>query len=120
MDETIVFHALDASHLKRITGLMLDDLAERLLENRIVLEVSEAAKQKLAEEGSDPEYGARPLRRAIQRLLEDPLSEAILRHDFPEGSTVVVDVDPGSGRLVLRQPEPAALSQGRMEADGQA
>jgi ATP-dependent Clp protease ATP-binding subunit ClpC len=92
VDETIVFHALLPEHMQQIVSLMLHDVAERVRDLGIRLEVSAEAEQKLAEKGSDPEYGARPLRRAIQRLVEDPLSEAILRGEFREGSHVLLTV----------------------------
>ncbi len=105
VDETIVFHSLGPEHLEDIVALMVGELAERLRESAIALEVTPAAVSKLANEGADPEYGARPLRRAIQRLVEDPLSEAILRGDFGEGSNIKADVEPDGDKLVF-SPQP--------------
>ena len=103
VDETIVFHSLGPEHLQRIVRLMVDEVAARLMDSGLTLKVTEAALGYLATEGSDPEYGARPLRRAIQRLLEDPLAEAILRGEFAAGMSVIVDVDPAGGALSMRQ-----------------
>ncbi len=100
-----MFHSLGPEHLEDIVALMVGELAERLRESAIALEVTPAAVSKLANEGADPEYGARPLRRAIQRLVEDPLSEAILRGDFGEGSNIKADVEPDGDKLVF-SPQP--------------
>src|SRR6056297_2714386 len=92
LDEIIVFHALDKEHIKEIVDLMLDDLRERLEEKSIEIEVTEAAKSKLAEDGYDSEFGARPLRRTIQRQIENPLSIKILDKEFEEKNKITVDV----------------------------
>jgi ATP-dependent Clp protease ATP-binding subunit ClpC len=102
VDETIVFHSLGQEHLRRIVGLMVDEVAQRLVESGITLTVTDGAREHLATEGSDPEYGARPLRRAIQHLVEDPLAEAILRGEFAAGATILVDVDPAGGKLTIK------------------
>jgi len=91
IDETIVFHHLGEEEIKKIVVLMLDELDKRLKENEIRIEVTEQAKEELVKQGFDQTYGARPLRRAIQRLVEDPLSEAYLRRNFTSGDTVQVD-----------------------------
>ncbi len=101
VDEIIVFHSLAEEHLTRIVELMLSRVEERLKENGISLEVTPAAKQRLVKEGFDPVFGARPLRRAIQRLLEDPLSEEMLEGKFKYGDTVLVDVE--EDKLVFRK-----------------
>src|SRR6056297_2861643 len=92
LDETIVFHSLSKDHIKEIVDLMLDDLRERLEEKSIEIEVTEAAKAKLAEDGYDSEFGARPLRRTIQRQIENPLSIKILDKEFEEKNKITVDV----------------------------
>jgi len=92
LDEIIVFHSLNKDHIKKIVDLMLDDLRDRLEEKDIELEMSEAAKAKLAEDGYDSEFGARPLRRTIQRQIENPLSIKILDKEFEEKSQIIVDV----------------------------
>ncbi|MCL6581838.1 MAG: AAA family ATPase, partial [Firmicutes bacterium] len=97
VDEIIVFRPLELEHLVQVVGLMLRDVAERLKEMGIGLVVTDRAKAKLAEEGNDPTYGARPLRRAVVRLVEDPLSEECLKGRFKSGDTVQVDWDPDKG-----------------------
>jgi len=94
VDEIIVFHALTKEHLKAIVDMQLKDVEKRLRESSdITLEVTDKAKEKLIAEGTDPDYGARPLRRAIQRLVEDPLSDMVLRGEVKEHEKVVVNVD---------------------------
>ena len=92
LDEIIVFHELTEEQLRSIVDLMVKDLQKRLAERKLGIEVTEAAKLWLAKEGFDPVYGARPLRRAIERYVENPLSTKILRGEFKEGDTVVVDL----------------------------
>ncbi|OPX89600.1 ATP-dependent Clp protease ATP-binding subunit [Pelotomaculum sp. PtaB.Bin117] len=91
IDEIIVFHALSAEHIREIVNLMLKEVAERMKENEVELNVTETVKDLLAKEGFDEEYGARPLRRAILRLVEDRLSEEILRGTFQRGNKVLLD-----------------------------
>jgi len=91
IDEIIVFHSLEKSHLKEIVTLMSDQLTKRLREQELDLELTEAARAKIAEEGYDPEYGARPLRRAIQKQIEDRLSEELLRGNIKKGQKIVMD-----------------------------
>ncbi|RCW41249.1 MULTISPECIES: ATP-dependent Clp protease ATP-binding subunit [unclassified Halanaerobium] len=93
LDETIVFHSLSKDHIKEIVDLMLDDLRKRLEEKSIKIEVTEKAKIKLAEDGYDAEFGARPLRRTIQKQIENPLSIKILDKEIEEGSKVEIDYD---------------------------
>ena len=93
IDEVIVFHELTMDEVKTIVDLLVARVRTQLESQAIDLALSDAAKVRLAEKGYDPQLGARPLRRAIQRLLEDPLSERVLQRDFPAGSTVLVDID---------------------------
>ncbi|MEG9298775.1 ATP-dependent protease ATP-binding subunit ClpC [Mangrovibacillus sp. Mu-81] len=93
IDEIIVFHSLEKEHLKEIVTLMSDQLTKRLKEQDIHIELSLAAKEKIADEGFDPEYGARPLRRAIQKHVEDKLSEELLRGKVLTGQNIVIDVE---------------------------
>ncbi|WP_175986316.1 ATP-dependent protease ATP-binding subunit ClpC [Bacillus sp. Marseille-Q1617] len=93
IDEIIVFHSLEKDHLKEIVTLMSDQLTKRLKEQDIHIELSSAAKEKIADEGFDPEYGARPLRRAIQKHVEDKLSEELLRGKVLTGQSIVIDVE---------------------------
>ncbi len=93
IDETIVFHALTKEHIREIVGLMLKEVAARMAENDIAIDVSEPVKDLLAKEGYDEAFGARPLRRAILRLVEDRLSEELLRGTFQPGSKVLLELD---------------------------
>jgi ATP-dependent Clp protease ATP-binding subunit ClpB len=95
VDEVVVFEALTKEQLAEIVELQLGRLRERLAERRIALEVTDAAKELLAEEGWDPAYGARPLKRAIQRLVENPLALELLEGRFAEGDTVRIDGSDG-------------------------
>ncbi|OAK75673.1 ATP-dependent protease ATP-binding subunit ClpC [Lederbergia galactosidilytica] len=103
IDETIVFHALEKPQLKEIVTLLADQLVKRLEEQNMHLEITEAAKDKITEEGFDPEYGARPLRRAIQKLVEDRLSEELLKGAIASGQHVLVDVE--NGELTVKTTE---------------
>jgi len=93
LDEIIVFHELTEAQLRKIVDLMVKDLEGRLSERKIGLELTEKAKSWLAKEGYDPVYGARPLRRVIERYIENPLSSKVLRGELKEGDTVKVDLD---------------------------
>lgn len=93
IDEVIVFHALNEEHIKKIVDLMIKEVANRLAENNIAIEVTDEAKEVLAEEGFDQLYGARPLRRAIQRQVEDRLSEELLAGTFKTGDKVRIGAE---------------------------
>ena len=93
IDEVIVFHELTMDEVKEIVDLLLRRVRTQLESQSLDMVLTEKAKELLAVKGYDPQLGARPLRRAIQRLLEDPLSEKVLQKDFIAGSTVLVDVD---------------------------
>ncbi|MDP6099995.1 MAG: AAA family ATPase [Dehalococcoidia bacterium] len=93
LDEVIVFHPLTQEQLHDVVGLLVREVQERLAERGVSLELGPAAVDQLVKEGFDPVYGARPLRRAIQRGLENPLSSRILSGEFAEGDTVSVDFD---------------------------
>ena len=99
IDETIIFHPLTREQIVRVVGLMIKDVALRLQEQEITFELTEAAAAWLAEEGFDPVYGARPLRRALQRHLENPLSKGILSGEFRAGDHLVVDTGESGLRL---------------------
>ncbi|WP_372530238.1 AAA family ATPase, partial [Cytobacillus sp.] len=105
IDEIIVFHALEKKHLQEIVTLMSDTLTKRLKEQDITLELTDAAKEKISVEGYDPEYGARPLRRAIQKHIEDRLSEELLKGTVLTGQSVVIDVK--DGEFVVKTAEPS-------------
>ncbi|MGA3146673.1 MAG: AAA family ATPase, partial [Acidimicrobiales bacterium] len=100
IDEIVRFHSLTEADLARIVSIQLGGLRGRLAERRLSLSVTPAAEQWLARAGFDPDFGARPLRRVIQRQVEDPLALALLEGRFPEGSTVVVDEKDGDIVLV--------------------
>ncbi len=108
IDEIIVFHSLEKDHLKEIVTLMSNQLTKRLKEQDIHLELTLSAKEKIAEEGFDPEYGARPLRRAIQKYVEDKLSEELLRGKVLTGQNVLIDVE--DNEFVVKLKEEAANS----------
>ncbi|SDN91641.1 ATP-dependent Clp protease ATP-binding subunit ClpC [Psychrobacillus sp. OK028] len=93
LDEMIVFHSLEKEHLKQIVSLMTEQLSKRLKEQGIELEITEAAQEKITTEGYEPEYGARPLRRAIQKHVEDRLSEELLKGEVLNGQHVIFDVE---------------------------
>ena len=101
LDEIIVFHALSEEHLKQIVDIQLTGLRARLQERHITLELTNEAKTRLVRSGYDPAYGARPLKRAIQREIETPLAKRIVAGNIRDGQTVRIDVDPASPGLVL-------------------
>jgi len=113
LDNIVVFRALSKEDIKQIVDIQIGYLKPRLEEHRLNLEVTEAAKAKLAEEGYDQMLGARPLKRVIQRTIEDPLSEGVLSGEFKPGSTLVADVIEGEIKLWVKEvqgeikPEPA-------------
>jgi ATP-dependent Clp protease ATP-binding subunit ClpB len=92
IDETIVFNTLDKAEISRIVDIQLRRLQKRMAARRLNLDLSEAAKQHLAERGFDPQYGARPLKRTIQNEVENPLASGIIAGKYPEGSTIKVEV----------------------------
>ena len=94
IDETVVFHALDASHIAKIAAIQIKVLQARLAKMDLVLEVSPAALAELAKVGFDPVFGARPLKRAIQQRIENPLSKLLLEGKFAPKDVIPVDVDP--------------------------
>jgi len=94
VDELLIFNSLSREHLNQIVEIQLHRFQERLKDRKWELELSESAKETLAHAGYDPNYGARPLKRAIQRLIQDPLSLLILEGRFPEESVLLADIDP--------------------------
>jgi ATP-dependent Clp protease ATP-binding subunit ClpC len=102
VDDTIVFHALTKAEIAEIVHILLADVRARLEEEDMSFTCTDAAIQFLVDEGYDERFGARPLRRAIQRYLEDPLSEKILMAEFSPGDEIEVDADPEGERLILR------------------
>jgi ATP-dependent Clp protease ATP-binding subunit ClpC len=108
VDEIIVFTQLAKDEVKQIAEIMLRDVATRLMEKGIVLQVTERFKELVVHEGYDPSYGARPLRRAIVRLLEDSLAEALLAGHVVNGDTAIVDVN-DDGQVIVNQSETREL-----------
>jgi ATP-dependent Clp protease ATP-binding subunit ClpB len=99
IDELIVFHALTEEHLKRIVNIQLTGLRKRLAERRIEIELDEAACQHLVRAGHEPGYGARPLKRAIQKEVETPLARRILEGAIKDGDHVHIAFDPATSAL---------------------
>ncbi len=134
IDEIVVFHNLDRTHLAQIFDLMVKEISDRLVEQKITIGVRKAAREYLIEKGFDEKFGARPLRRLLQKEVEDPLSLEILRGRFGAGDTI--DIDMKAGKVVFRrrggkrlvpsgtpaaaalagQPEPPAALPGGKEA----
>jgi ATP-dependent Clp protease ATP-binding subunit ClpC len=111
IDDVIVFHKLAKDEIKEIVELLLRRIRESMAERELQLELSEEAKDLLVDKGWDPAMGARPLRRAIQRYIEDPLADFVLRSQVPPGSTVLVepgipDTDDEDVKLSVIAPAP--------------
>jgi ATP-dependent Clp protease ATP-binding subunit ClpB len=101
LDDVIVFDALNPDELVHIVDIQLEQLAKRLEQRRLTLEVSQPAKKWLSERGFDPQYGARPLRRLIQQAIGDQLAKLLLAGEVHDGDVVPVNVSPGGDSLVL-------------------
>jgi ATP-dependent Clp protease ATP-binding subunit ClpC len=108
LDEVIVFRPLDRKQMEAIVEIQLRDMAERLKDKRLTIELTPTAKDLLVQEGFDPQFGARPIKRALRRLLEDPLAEELLRGRFRENSAVLVDRD--GERLIFVEADKAAIT----------
>ncbi len=102
LDDVIVFHPLSRDHIAQIVGIILRDVQKRLGDEELTLRLTQAANDFLVEHGYDEHYGARPLKRAIQKYVEDPLSEKILVGEFARGDEIEVDVAPDKERLAFR------------------
>jgi ATP-dependent Clp protease ATP-binding subunit ClpC len=105
IDSQVVFHALRQEHILEIVGLMINETGKTLLEKGMGLRVTPAAKELLGTKGFDPVFGARPLRRTIQNLVEDPMSDGVLNDEFNPGDTIVVDVE-GEEIVLSKEPTP--------------
>ncbi|MBY0263460.1 MAG: hypothetical protein K2Q20_14030, partial [Phycisphaerales bacterium] len=99
IDEVVVFHQLKREAIASIVGIQLTRLRSRLAERDMRIELSEPAALQIAEQGWDPAFGARPLKRTIQQLIENPLASRILAGEFGPGDTIRVDTDASSGRI---------------------
>jgi len=106
IDEVVVFHELTRQNIQRIVDIQIERLNERLAEYHITLKCTEVGRELLVKEGFDPQFGARPLRRAIQRLVEDPLAEKMLENVFKEGDVILIDAQ--GDEIVFRAEEAAA------------
>ncbi|MBI9044243.1 MAG: ATP-dependent Clp protease ATP-binding subunit [Anaerolineaceae bacterium] len=106
LDDVIVFRQLNQEDIREIVDLELDKLSDRLKDNNIKLRASQRAVDLLAEEGYDPEMGARPLRRVIQQKVEDKLSDALLAHEFTEGENILIDVNEDNEIVLCQDCEP--------------
>jgi len=109
VDETIVFHPLNEAEILQIVDLMLTRIRKQLAQQGMTIEVTQEAKELLAKEGYDPTYGARPLRRAIQRLIEDPLSEEVLLGKFVTGDKILLDANDEDKKISFAKAAPLGL-----------
>ena len=116
VDDVILFSSLSPEQLTAIVSIQLEELNGRLVERGMILELTEAAREFLAEQGYDPVYGARPLKRVFQKLLENPLATAVLSGEFSEGDMIRVDIGPSESLLVFDK----TLTHAEPEADGDA
>jgi ATP-dependent Clp protease ATP-binding subunit ClpC len=99
LDDVIVFHPLNREHITQIVSILLKDVRKRLAEDELTIKLTPAATELLVKNGYDESYGARPLKRSIQKFIEDPLSEKILLGEFSRGDDIEVDVAPDGTRL---------------------
>jgi ATP-dependent Clp protease ATP-binding subunit ClpC len=102
VDDVIVFHSLNREQISQIVHILLKEVYQRLAEENLRLRLTDAALEFLVDKGYDEKFGARPLRRAIQRYIEDPLSERILSREFPSGEEIEVDVAPSGDGFEFR------------------
>ena len=117
VDEVIVFHALTEADLEQIVDLLLADLAGRLEAQDLVLELTPAARALIVREGTDPAFGARPLKRTIQRLVENPLARALVSGEFKPGDRITADADLGSGTIVFSTEGATVVTEGGSRRD---
>jgi ATP-dependent Clp protease ATP-binding subunit ClpC len=106
VDEIILFSPLSIEQMEEIVILQMKEVQDRLNEYNITVELTDAARKWLAKEGYDPAFGARPLRRAIQKYVESPLSVELLSGKYKDGATVQVDVDEENNKIVFTKSEP--------------
>jgi ATP-dependent Clp protease ATP-binding subunit ClpB len=103
VDDIVLFKPLTIEEIKRIVDLLLEQLRQRLADHRIALELTDAAREWLAREGYDPVYGARPLKRLLQRELETALGRRLIAGEIHDGATVVVDLDQDHNVLTFNE-----------------
>ena len=107
IDSSVVFHALSREHMHEIVELMLSEVSSNLVEKGIDMDMTDEAKEWLAEKGYDPQFGARPLRRVIQDHVEDKLSDSILNGELNPGDTAVIDIADDEIVVKSQSPVPA-------------
>ncbi|MBN2531538.1 MAG: ATP-dependent Clp protease ATP-binding subunit [Spirochaetales bacterium] len=115
VDEIVVFHALSKEHISRILDLLIEEIEERLVDQEMKLEMKPKAKEFFIEQGFDEKYGARPLRRTLQKFIEDPLSIEILKGKFKIGSCIVIDLK--GDKIVFREKKVASKKNGVEELE---
>jgi ATP-dependent Clp protease ATP-binding subunit ClpC len=118
IDDIIVFHELSEEQLAEVVSLLIKDLQKRLADRKLAIQITEAARSWLVKVGYDPTYGARPLRRAIEQYLENPLANRLLKGEFNEGDTVLVDVGPDG--LSFKSPEASPIKRNRRSSETKA
>jgi ATP-dependent Clp protease ATP-binding subunit ClpC len=117
IDDIIVFHELNEEQLSKIVELLIQDLQKRLDERKLTVKITDAARSWLVKVGYDPAFGARPLRRAIEQYVESPLANRLLKGEFNEGDTILVDSGPEGlifgtlGRAAVKKPRRAAVAK---------
>jgi ATP-dependent Clp protease ATP-binding subunit ClpA len=109
VDDIIVFNSLTRENLRQIVDIQLINVGKLLKDRKIKLDIADAAKDLLIADGYDPQYGARPMKRAIQRLIQDPLSLKLINGEFGEGDTVKVDVTAGGGEIEFTKLTPVEV-----------
>ena len=102
LDETIVFHSLEESHVKEIVKIMIKDLEKRLEKIDIRVEISDEIIDHISKKGFDAEYGARPLERAIRKMVEDQLAEEILKDNISKDENILIDYDGENDKLIFK------------------
>ncbi|MDQ3430357.1 MAG: NDP-hexose 4-ketoreductase, partial [Actinomycetota bacterium] len=102
IDEIIVFHKLERAQMREIIEVQVKRFRKQLAEREVSIEFTTEALDKLAEEGYDPAFGARPLRRTLQRMVEDPMSEMILKGEIPNGSKVTIEPNDKTATILAR------------------
>jgi ATP-dependent protease Clp ATPase subunit len=120
IDEIIVFHALSEADLEKIVDLLLDGLKLRIALQDLTIELTPAARRLIVKEGTDPAFGARPLKRTIQRLVENPLARALLKGEFSPGDTIKVDADAVTGTLVFSTERSTVVAEASNRRDARA
>jgi ATP-dependent Clp protease ATP-binding subunit ClpA len=120
VDEVIVFHALTDSDLVAIVDLLLADLGRRLATQDLTLELTPAARALVAREGHDPAFGARPLKRTIQRLVENPFARALIEGRFKPGDRIVADADPVGSTIVFTSEGATVVADAAERRDARA